>query len=420
MAVASQVHDRLPDEILKPWDGRLAFASTSEKRNSHEYLFDDEEGIDEDEIRILEQVEIQYLQSQRSSYLATTEERDNTSTLLIDQIIDLTLSPSPKRSASKRDSGMVTPSRPRAVARYVSAESRTAMSPLRSAPQPFASQFARSQPVHPFFEPGGKHQMNQVRASSSQTPPPAAYPPRMSMRAIFPGGSQSTESASGSQETTTSTGTTASGSTSGTESPISFRTGYAINRMQTVGQISGQRADYHSGKFPQAHFNRGKPIEKVPDDLVLDFDSLAIDPSSVWLGKQSSGPVKPPAPEAHPPPKEQTAFVPKAPVNAEFFAQPNLPMFSHKTYTPPPNSTGTYVPPSIVYTSCPDEADDLITLLKGDVIGFDMEWPFGYRFDHKEKRTKMKEGKTALVQICDDKIVLLLHLSKMKREQSLL
>ena len=43
-----------------------------------------------------------------------------------------------------------------------------------------------------------------------------------------------------------------------------------------------------------------------------------------------------------------------------------------------------------------------------DILGFDLEW--------EPSRTRGKENKTALVQVCDTKTVLLVHVSRMKRE----
>ena len=42
-------------------------------------------------------------------------------------------------------------------------------------------------------------------------------------------------------------------------------------------------------------------------------------------------------------------------------------------------------------------------------IGLDLEWPFS-----RDKAGKEKEGKVALVQLCDVDIILLIHVSKME------
>lgn len=43
-------------------------------------------------------------------------------------------------------------------------------------------------------------------------------------------------------------------------------------------------------------------------------------------------------------------------------------------------------------------------------IGLDLEWPFT-----SKRIGGVKEGKVALVQLCDADIILLIHISKMKR-----
>lgn len=42
-------------------------------------------------------------------------------------------------------------------------------------------------------------------------------------------------------------------------------------------------------------------------------------------------------------------------------------------------------------------------------IGLDLEWPFG-----QDRTGDKKEGKVALVQLCDVDIILLIHVSKME------
>jgi hypothetical protein len=43
-------------------------------------------------------------------------------------------------------------------------------------------------------------------------------------------------------------------------------------------------------------------------------------------------------------------------------------------------------------------------------VGLDLEWPFTLK-----RVGGVKEGKVALVQLCDADIILLIHVSKMKR-----
>nr|XP_031861093.1 uncharacterized protein CI109_003453 [Kwoniella shandongensis]KAA5528165.1 hypothetical protein CI109_003453 [Kwoniella shandongensis] len=99
----------------------------------------------------------------------------------------------------------------------------------------------------------------------------------------------------------------------------------------------------------------------------------------------------------------------------------SLPLFHYSQYDPPP---------SIVYTTCPSEADDLVSCLKGNVLGFDLEWPpagkyrvpipgggtmekrIGMKWNETLKKYEWGQGRTALVQLCDEKMVILIHLGE--------
>lgn len=69
-------------------------------------------------------------------------------------------------------------------------------------------------------------------------------------------------------------------------------------------------------------------------------------------------------------------------------------------------------PPAVVYTTDPSEANDLIDCLKGDVFGFDLEWPSRVKQWDKAGNFSLGQGRTALVQICDRHTIILLHLKK--------
>ncbi|RSH93841.1 hypothetical protein EHS25_006490 [Saitozyma podzolica] len=99
----------------------------------------------------------------------------------------------------------------------------------------------------------------------------------------------------------------------------------------------------------------------------------------------------------------------------------DLPIFSHRTFTPRS--------PRVVYTTSASEADDLLACLRGPVLGFDLEWPTAGRHrivDGKgkthtiktgmtwmpaEQRYAFGQGKTALIQVCDERMVVLIHLN---------
>ncbi|KAH7925341.1 ribonuclease H-like protein [Leucogyrophana mollusca] len=63
--------------------------------------------------------------------------------------------------------------------------------------------------------------------------------------------------------------------------------------------------------------------------------------------------------------------------------------------------------PAVVYTQSEDEANDAVQTLKGP-LGFDLEWRVMWHAGAKERRT-------ALVQLCDKKTILLVQVSHMKR-----
>lgn len=110
---------------------------------------------------------------------------------------------------------------------------------------------------------------------------------------------------------------------------------------------------------------------------------------------------------------------------------PTLPLFSIKSPIPG-HFTRT---PNIAYTSDASEADDLVSCLRGDVFGFDMEWPLpgvgptkiktlkdgtvrAYRegkFDVKTRRYTWPQGRTAVVQLCDADTVIVYRIPENRR-----
>lgn len=78
-----------------------------------------------------------------------------------------------------------------------------------------------------------------------------------------------------------------------------------------------------------------------------------------------------------------------------------LPQYSYKDYSPVP---------AVVYTPDEEEANDLVQCLKGPVMGFDLEWVVLFR-----KGRSAMTHRTALVQICDARMILLVHVSAMKK-----
>ncbi|KAI0800052.1 ribonuclease H-like domain-containing protein [Fomes fomentarius] len=77
-----------------------------------------------------------------------------------------------------------------------------------------------------------------------------------------------------------------------------------------------------------------------------------------------------------------------------------LPLYSYKQYRPVP---------AVVYTQHEEEANDLVQSLKGP-IGFDLEWVVIFR-----RGRAPAERRTALVQLCDANMILLIQVSAMNK-----
>ncbi|KAJ8472632.1 hypothetical protein ONZ51_g8396 [Trametes cubensis] len=78
-----------------------------------------------------------------------------------------------------------------------------------------------------------------------------------------------------------------------------------------------------------------------------------------------------------------------------------LPPYSYKDYTPTP---------AVVYTPDEEEANDLVQCLRGPVLGFDLEWVVLFR-----RGKTPTNHRTALVQLCDSRMILLVQVSAMKK-----
>ena len=89
----------------------------------------------------------------------------------------------------------------------------------------------------------------------------------------------------------------------------------------------------------------------------------------------------------------------KAKAKAKGQSKSNLPLYSYKQYRPTP---------AVVYTQHEEEANDLVQGMKGP-LGFDLEWVVTFR----QGKAPM-ERRTALVQLCDARMILLVQVSAMK------
>ncbi|KAI0063662.1 ribonuclease H-like protein [Artomyces pyxidatus] len=61
--------------------------------------------------------------------------------------------------------------------------------------------------------------------------------------------------------------------------------------------------------------------------------------------------------------------------------------------------------PTVLYIDTEEEANEQVVKLRGP-IGFDLEWPY-------DSRTEIS-GRVALVQLCDDNLILLIHVSQIQ------
>ncbi|KAI0689752.1 ribonuclease H-like domain-containing protein [Cerioporus squamosus] len=102
-------------------------------------------------------------------------------------------------------------------------------------------------------------------------------------------------------------------------------------------------------------------------------------------------------PEAAVPATSGNASSSVAPAPSE---KETLPLYSYKQFPPTP---------AVVYTRHEEEANELVQCLKGP-LGFDLEWPVTFR-----RGQAPKEWRTALVQICDSRMIILIQVSAMSK-----
>ncbi|WRT67397.1 uncharacterized protein IL334_004368 [Kwoniella shivajii] len=255
--------------------------------------------------------------------------------------------------------------RPRAVPQYTSPLPRAAYT---------SSQGGSQKPIHPFFN----------RARSVPTPSQPRYVAHYS----------STEASTSSQPSVTES----------QSSELSFPPSSQQNQSQNQNQ--NQNHD-----------------QKLKRDKELDYLADEIEKMSFSKPK-SRKPLVTPAtiPVPNQIAKEPISYKRNASKPTATLPRPsNLPIFHYSQYTPAPQ---------VAYTSSIEEANDLLSCLKGDVLGFDLEWPPGGRHrilqkdgSYVEKRIAMTwnettrkydigQGRTALMQFCDEKLVVLVHLGE--------
>jgi hypothetical protein len=254
--------------------------------------------------------------------------------------------------------------------------------------------------VHPFF--------NRTKS----LPPPASNRPRMVAHY------SSTETESSQQTEMGDTQTTFGGSSqSPSKKPLERVTvapPVPIHEKDVKGKGKGK------GNIPDAGFS-----DEAIEDMANEFANVEIGRKSTLTDKIKVSSTKDlPAyslkskittPTISKPTAGPSRIIPKVSSSATS-AKPKFPnpkpaevedtSINYFQYQKCPN------PPAVVYTTDPSEANDLIDCLKGDVFGFDLEWPSRVKQWDKAGKFSLGQGRTALVQICDRHTIILLHLKK--------
>ena len=349
------------------------------------------------------------------------------------------------------------PTRVRGVIRYESSGPRTAYTP----PKPFSARSGststsastntntntivdgdirlnRGTNVHPFFMNGRSTFQRAGSVPTTSSTVPASQRPRYVAH-------YSSTDASTSQSESQSTQS---------QSTQSTFEGHSQSRSQDRYRVKGKGKDVHRGTEVEG------PPEGWTDDAV---DTLAEGLSSTRISTSSNGSrsrqrplvggtsvsTAPPlrAPPSYKSTKTGSGFglarpststyasnpkttqdaKPKSKAKPKAIADepdPNISYFQYTSLTPAPK---------LAYTTDPDEADLLISCLKGNILGFDLEWPpaglqsfkdpisgkverrwVGRSWDSKKGKYVFTTGKTALVQVCDGELIVLVHLKDMK------
>ena len=308
--------------------------------------------------------------------------------------------------------------RPRGVPRYTSSLPRTAYTPPRGLTPRDDTQVnaqfgiqgrtqagprggTSSKPIHPFFTRDFRR-TNSVPAPA----PPPSHRPRLVAH-------YSSTSASGSTTTTTTTGESQDRWRVGPHEVELVEERNRVENRETVSSSSEEeetveeRLDLEDISTMMSDLDLQSKTPRLP---LVDRAHVPWDQSRrVQLTKSAKPPIRPGKPAS-------TQRSKKQPVKTTS----DLPLFHYRDVTPVPK---------IVYTSDPHEANDLITCLQGPLIGFDLEWPIagqtnengtvlGRKWDTEAKKYSFDQPKTALVQMCDETMVVLVQIWDMESGSS--
>jgi hypothetical protein len=316
---------------------------------------------------------------------------------------------------SSAESSPIQVRRPRGIARYQSPLPATAFTPPRPSHQ---------EAIHPFFQ------------RTKSLPPPPSQRPRLVAHY------SSTESSSQQTETTDTQSTFVDASSEVTDrvtrpeavKESTSAKGKGKEKAKTSDPIPGfsdAAIDAIVNEFANVDIgsSRAKPIAASATSTKSELPKIRsnVKPSISTIPSISSDPSGPSKsyPKGRVVPKPSTysrlPLIPQAPPSNE--APPSKPKPKSRSRPKLDDPSIEYFnylkvsnPPAVVYTTDPDEVNDLIGCLKGDVFGFDLEWPPMVKtYDKKAKAIKFGQGKTALIQICDRDTVLLIHMKTMTR-----
>jgi len=314
--------------------------------------------------------------------------------------------PSPQRHRAEERWGQGTSSSPIDISSAEPSPVKTRIRgiPAYNSPLPRTAYTSPSKPtpiapgqVHPFF--------NRTKS----LPPPASNRPRMVAHY------SSTETESSQQ---TEMGDTQSSFGGPSQSP-SKKPLERITVAPHLPKIEKDVKGKGKGKIPDAGFS-----DEAIEDMANEFSNVEIGRKSILMGR-----IKVSNPKDLPPYGQKaktTSTISKVTAGPSKII-PKVSSSTTSSKSNPPISKGAEVedpsldyfqyqkcpnPPAVVYTTDPSEANDLIDCLKGDVFGFDLEWPSRVKQWDKAGKFSLGQGRTALVQICDQHTIILLHMKK--------
>ncbi|WVQ78624.1 hypothetical protein IAT38_000710 [Cryptococcus sp. DSM 104549] len=256
--------------------------------------------------------------------------------------------------------------RPRAIPHFSSPLPRTAYTPPRATASPSA------RPIHPFF-------------IQNRPVPKASAPPLVAHYSSTE--AESEESFSASQSTFD--GSQKSDQLKAKEAEVIDILSQEVQKLAIGGSVVRSRTG--SGLKGQGAV---RTVSGSPKQPLGDATSASVNSASASAtGFTANGG---PGEQRLPPRGEGPANrLPK-----EF--DPSLPIFHF-------SSNARRI--SVCYTRCIDEADDFLGCIKGNVMGFDLEWPMHVKtWDKASQRYLYPQGKTALIQVGDEQRMLLFHL----------